>query len=88
MVEAGHAVGAFDSRDWIGLVDVPTAVVITERDKTVLPIRQRALADAIDGSVTFLVNGRHDVCATQPEIFVPALTSACFDVAGRIITAE
>ena len=85
MVEAGHAVGAFDSRDWIGLVDVPTAVVITERDKTVLPIRQRALADAIDGSVTFLVNGRHDVCATQPELFVPALTAACFDVTGRIL---
>ena len=84
MVEAGQAVSSFDSRDWIGHVDVPTAVVITERDKTVLPIRQHALADAIDGSVKFLVNGRHDVCATQPELFVPALTAACFDVTRRI----
>ena len=37
VLEAGQAIGNFSSRDWIGEVDVPTAVVLTERDRVVAP---------------------------------------------------
>ncbi len=83
MVEAGHAVGSFDSRPWIGGVDVPTAVVMTRYDTTVPASRQQAMADAVPGARVFPVDGGHDVCAVDPEAFVPALLDACTDVTER-----
>ena len=35
IVEAGRAIGRFDSRRWLGEVDVPTAVVVTDDDDVV-----------------------------------------------------
>lgn len=83
MIEAGHAVGSFDSRPWIGGVDVPTAVVMTTYDTTVPSTRQQAMADAIPGARVVPVSGGHDVCAVDPGAFVPALLDACTDVSGR-----
>jgi 3-oxoadipate enol-lactonase len=83
VVEAGTALAAFSSRDWIGGVDVPTAVVVTEHDSVVPPHRQRRLAAAIPGATVFPVAGDHGVCAIEPGIFVPALVEACLDVSGR-----
>ena len=62
--------------DWIGDVDVPTAVVVTERDGLVPPERQRRLADSIPGSRVFPVDGDHSVCVSAPRLFIPALQSA------------
>ena len=39
--------GRFSAHDWIGQVDVPTAVVVTTRDEMVPPSRQRKLAQSI-----------------------------------------
>ncbi|HEY5155012.1 MAG TPA: alpha/beta hydrolase [Acidimicrobiales bacterium] len=83
VVEAGQALGAFSSRDWIGSVDVPSAVVITEADSVVPPYRQHRLADAIPGATVHPVIGDHGVCATDPGAFVPVLIDACLDVAAR-----
>lgn len=83
MIEAGHAVGSYDARSWIGGVDVPTAVVLTSYDTTVPPDRQQAMADGIPGARVFPVSGGHDVCAVDPPAFVPVLLDACTDVAGR-----
>jgi pimeloyl-ACP methyl ester carboxylesterase len=80
VIDAGHTLGAFDSRSWIGAIDVPTAVVMTRFDTTVLTSRQRAMADAIPHAQTFLVNGGHDICAVDPAEFVPALEAACLAV--------
>lgn len=84
MIEAARALGAFTSRDWIGEVDVPTAVVVTEHDLVVPPVRQRKLAAAIEGATVHPVAGGHDVVATAPDLFVPALLDATADVALRI----
>jgi pimeloyl-ACP methyl ester carboxylesterase len=66
----------FDSRGWISLVDVPTAVVITTRDELV-PVRgQRELADYIPGAHVVEVPLDHDAPAAAPGIFVPALRGA------------
>jgi pimeloyl-ACP methyl ester carboxylesterase len=84
MLEAGHDVASFDARNWIDAVNVPTAVVLTTRDETVPPHRQRQLADAITGASVFEVSGRHDICATRPERFADVLMDACQDVASRL----
>lgn len=81
VVEAGRAIGAFSSRDWIGDCDVPAAVVLTLHDLAVPPVRQRRLAQAIPGATLHPVDGGHDVCVVQPERFVPAL----LDAAGTVI---
>jgi len=83
LLEAGQALGRYTSHEWIHRVDVPTAVVLTERDRLVLPHRQRKLADAIPGARIFPVDGDHVVCSMAPERFVPVLVDACTDVADR-----
>jgi pimeloyl-ACP methyl ester carboxylesterase len=88
MIEAGHAVGSYDARSWVGSIDVPTAVVLTSYDTTVPPERQQAMADAIPGARVFPVSGGHDVCAVDPPAFVPVLLDACTDVADRAASRD
>ncbi|HVM52149.1 MAG TPA: alpha/beta hydrolase [Acidimicrobiales bacterium] len=80
---AGAALGRFDSRPWLGEVDVPTAVVLTRGDRVVSPRRQAAMAAAIPGASVHPVDGDHGVVAVEPGRFVPALTRAAREVAGR-----
>lgn len=82
LLEAGAAIGRFDSRPWIGRVDVPTSVVVTEPDRVVHSWRQRALATAIPGARMFLSPGNHDVVVTDPDAFVPILLAACAHATG------
>jgi len=84
IVEAGQAIGSFSSHEWIGGVDVPTAVVVTEQDAVVPPNRQRKLAGAIAGATMHPVAGNHAVCVMEPHKFVPALLDACESVARRV----
>ncbi|CAB4322984.1 MAG: alpha/beta fold hydrolase [Actinobacteria bacterium] len=84
IVEAGHAVASFDSRDWVHEIDVPTSIVTTTDDTTVQPERQALLSDSIAGTEVFTVVGGHDVCATNPKVFVPPLVDACLAVGRRI----
>ncbi len=51
VAEAGRELGRFDSRPWLGSVDVPAASVITSRDRSVSPSKQRELAAGIGGAV-------------------------------------
>jgi pimeloyl-ACP methyl ester carboxylesterase len=51
IAEAGRELGRFDSRPWLHTLDVPAASVITSRDRSVDPVRQRELAQAIGGTV-------------------------------------
>ncbi|MBV8162145.1 MAG: hypothetical protein JO265_14580, partial [Acidimicrobiia bacterium] len=83
LTAAAAALGRFSSHEWIGLVDVPTAVVLTTRDQAVPPHRQQKLADAIPGARVHPVDGDHLVCALGARRFVPALERACVEVATR-----
>ena len=74
---------SFSSADWIGAVDVPTAVVITEQDQVVPPHRQHKLADAIDGATVHRVAADHGAAVLSARRFVPQLVAACRDVARR-----
>ena len=51
LAEAGRELGRFDSRPWLGSIDLPFAVVITTRDEAVPVYKQRALAEACRGQL-------------------------------------
>jgi 3-oxoadipate enol-lactonase len=83
IIEAGKALGRFDSRSWTPTIDVPTSVLVTTRDHVVPPARQYQLADAIPGSTIHRVVGDHAVCLANPEAFVAALLDAIRSVEDR-----
>jgi pimeloyl-ACP methyl ester carboxylesterase len=76
-LEAGCAIGTFHSREWIGEVDVPTAVLVNTRDRTVPTWRQRDLAAALPSARVFEIDGDHHVVAKEPDRFAPLLVEAC-----------
>lgn len=84
LLEAGAAIGTFSSHTWIAEVRVPAAVIVTTADSKVPPARQRKLAEALPGAVTFEVDGDHHVCSRQPERFVPVLLDAVRSVMERV----
>ena len=77
LAQATRAVIRFSSRNWISNIAVPTAVVVTTRDKIVPTRRQYALAAAIPGAKQFEVDGDHFACADRQSDFVPELLAAC-----------
>ena len=80
---AMQAVYQFSSHTWIGSVDVPSAVVVTQHDRVVPPHRQRKLARAIRASTTVELEGGHDVFLRAPGRFGAAITAACSAVHSR-----
>jgi pimeloyl-ACP methyl ester carboxylesterase len=82
VIQAAEAMTRFSSHDWIGAVDVPTAVVVTTQDELVPTARQRKLAASIPGAEVFEVAGDHDACV-RSAAFAPTLVRACLSVAGR-----
>jgi pimeloyl-ACP methyl ester carboxylesterase len=83
LFQAAGEIGRFSSRDWIGGVDVPTAVIVTARDRLVTPARQRDLAASIPGAETYEVEGDHAACVSAVGVFVPTLVRACQRVVER-----
>ncbi|HEX8005124.1 MAG TPA: alpha/beta fold hydrolase [Trebonia sp.] len=84
-VSAIQAVCGFTSDSWIGQVDVPTAVVVTTRDRLVPVSRQLKLARAIPGASVHEVDAGHAVCITAPQMLTHALLQACWSVKPRRI---
>ena len=82
-ISAVRAVSEFTSHSWIGEVDVPTAVVVTTRDRIVPVSRQMKLALAIPGASVHEVDADHAVCTTAPQVFTPVLLEACWSVEAR-----
>jgi 3-oxoadipate enol-lactonase len=77
LLQAGLALGRFDSTAWIGDIDVPTSVVVTTLDTTVAPSRQWRLAQSIPGARGFPVAGDHRACAQADRMFAHTLLVAC-----------
>lgn len=82
VIQAAEALTRFSSHDWIGTVDVPTAVVVTLLDELVPAVRQHELAGSIPGAEVFAVEGDHDACV-RLDAFPPTLVRACLSVARR-----
>ena len=75
-MQAGLSLARFDASGWIGDVDVPHAVVITDKDAAVVPARQHRLAAALPAPTVIHANIDHTGCVTRPAVFVPALLEA------------
>lgn len=76
VLEAGRALGTYSAMDWLGEIDVPTALVLTMRDRVIPIQRQRELFERIGHAYVYRVDADHDAAVSTPERFVPALLRA------------
>ena len=81
VMEAGIAMSNYNAK-WIKKVDVPTAVVITTKDRAIPALAQAQMALAIPDATVHRVEDGHLFCAKVS--FGPHLLRACQDVAGRV----
>jgi pimeloyl-ACP methyl ester carboxylesterase len=84
VTSAAAVIARFDSRDWIGTVAVPTAVVVTRRDRLIPAERQRALARLIPGATVYEADAGHASCVLNSAAFRPVLLAACASVTSRL----
>lgn len=76
VAEAGRELSRFDARAWLPGVDVPTAVIINNRDAMVPVDNQRDLASRIPGCHVEELPLDHDGVVARADLFVPALAKA------------
>jgi 3-oxoadipate enol-lactonase len=81
VLQAAIALGRYSAEDWVGEIDVPTAVLVHTRDQVVPPRRQFELASSVAGAVTHFVGGDHFAVVRHPQRFVRTLVDAIDDVA-------
>jgi pimeloyl-ACP methyl ester carboxylesterase len=84
MVQGVNAVGQFSSHRWIGKVDVPTAVVVTTRDRFIPTARQFRLAQSIPDATVHKCPAGHVACVLAADKFAPALYDAVESVNSRL----
>lgn len=82
IAHAGRALGEYDARPFAGDVDVPTAVLVTTKDRLVRPAKQRALAKATRAETLELV-ADHDAPFINGKEFGDATRDAVRWVADR-----
>jgi hypothetical protein len=64
-------VGRFDATLWLSTLKMPTAVVITTRDRSIPVYRQLEMATMIPGASIHLVKAGHASCVLEADRFVP-----------------
>lgn len=80
--EAGRALAGYDARRIVPGIEIPTAMVVTTRDRLVHPVKQRALAEAARAEVVEL-EGDHFVSLAQPREYAEATRRAVDLVSAR-----
>ncbi|MGY2703693.1 alpha/beta fold hydrolase [Nocardioides sp. HB32] len=81
--QAVAALGRHHSRPWLHRIDVPTAVVVTLKDKVLPAENQVGLARRIPGATIHDIPAGHAACVLESELFVPALVEAVGTVNAR-----
>jgi pimeloyl-ACP methyl ester carboxylesterase len=76
--------GRFNSAAWITGVDVPTAVVVTEKDRAIPARRQLRLAAAIKDATVHRAPGGHASIVLDSTHWLPVFLEAVEDVTRRI----
>ncbi len=84
IIEAGHEIGRFDSRRWLGGLDVPAAQILTLDDEIIPPGRQEELARTLGQGSTLPIPGGHSVCIENPALFTSTLLAAIRTVVDGI----
>lgn len=75
LAEAGRELSNWDSREWLGDLTVPSAVVLTLKDKGVPPGHQRELAELLQAQI-FEVDADHGAAISSHRKFNAALLEA------------
>ncbi|HEY9565362.1 MAG TPA: alpha/beta fold hydrolase [Nocardioides sp.] len=83
VAHAVAALGRHHSRPWLRQINVPTAIVVTLRDKVIPAERQLDLARRIPGATIHGINAGHASVVMESEVFVPAFVEACTTVHAR-----
>ena len=81
LTEAADSITRFDSRPWIGHIDVPTAVLRTNRDRLVDPAQQTTFVTRVPEARLVEHDDGHVACARAS--FTAPMLDACRDVAWR-----
>lgn len=80
VAEAGRELGRFDARGWVPTIDVPTAVVVTTRDRLVPPRLQRGLAALVPDALVRELDADHDVIVADPQWLGEAISAVMEDL--------
>jgi 3-oxoadipate enol-lactonase len=80
LADAARAVNRYDARPWAGQLGLPTAMLITTRDRIVRPSRQRELAEALHAQV-IEIDADHDLPLVSGEEYA-RLTRLAVDTAA------
>lgn len=83
VASAGRALSRYDARPWAGDVQVPTAMLITTKDRLVKPRKQRELAAAVRAEVVEVV-ADHLCALSHPEPYAQATRRAVESVLDRL----
>jgi pimeloyl-ACP methyl ester carboxylesterase len=83
VAQAVASLGRHHSTPWLSRIDVPTAVVVTTKDRVLSPDRQRAIAARIPGATVHEAVCGHAGCVLQTDSFVPAFVEAVDTTMGR-----
>ncbi len=86
--QAVASLGRHHSTLWLSHVDVPTAVVVTTKDRVIPPDRQLDLAARIPGATVHEAACGHAGCVLEHEVFVPAFLEAAHATAARMRDRE
>jgi len=76
VLEAGAALGSFNSSEWIGELSMPIAVVVTARDRVIPSDAQYRLADDARAVTTIQIDADHDIPVRNDPRFTDALVQA------------
>jgi pimeloyl-ACP methyl ester carboxylesterase len=83
MPEVLAELGRFNSAPWVADIDVPTAVVVTEKDHAIPARRQRRLAECIPGAEVHTLDGGHVSLVLGADRFRTVLLEALSSVVAR-----
>ena len=86
IMEAGRAMGTYSARKWVGEIDVPTAVLVTTKDRGIPALNQLQMALKIPHASIHRIEDGHVVCSKRS--FAPPLVAACLEVAQRVEAAR
>lgn len=75
VLDAGRALARFDTRDWISEIDVPTSVIMTERDSLIPCAQQAAMIESLRAPHVETLDAGHFACVR--EDFADTILSCC-----------
>jgi len=81
---AGAALRRYVSPGDLARIEVPVSLVVTTQDEVVPTAEQHQLAELLPaGTTVHEVDAGHGVFVEDPDLFLPALASACAEVTER-----